>query len=143
MLLFCMQQPIRSFLKVLFVRMITSFFVMFGIFCDVILFKNGKYNITLGIGIWLILYSIQSINLISKNDILEDASFLSVIKFFISRYIKVEHSVKNMILALVCTFLLFLLCHDDLNPEMIVVGIYICISAFYLEMIFDETLKNK
>lgn len=115
---------------------------MFGIFCDVILFKNGKYNITLGIGIWLILYSIQSINLISKNDILEDASFLSVIKFFIRRYIKVEHSVKNMILALVCTFLLFLLCHDDLNPEMIVVGIYICISAFYLETIFDETLKK-
>lgn len=138
-----MQQPIRSFLKVLFIRMITSFFIMFGIFCDTILFKNGKYNITLGMGIWLLIYSIQSINLISKNDTLEDASFLNVVKFFIRRYIKVEHSVKNMILALVCTFLLFLLCHDDLNPEMIVVGICVCISAFYLEMIFDETLRNK
>lgn len=94
-------------------------------------------------GIWLLIYSIQSINLISKNDTLEDASFLNVIKFFIKRYVKVEHSVKDMILALVCTFLLFLLCHDDLNPEMIVVGICVCISAFYLEMIFDETLRNK
>lgn len=115
---------------------------MFGIFCDVILFKNGKYNITLGMGIWLILYSIQSINLISKNDILEDASFLNVIKFFISSYIKVEHSVKNMILALVYTFLLFLLAHNGMNPEMIVPGICICSLAFYLEIIFDETLKK-
>jgi len=115
---------------------------MFGIFCDTILFKNGKYNITLGMGIWLLIYSIQSINLISKNDELKDTSFVNIIKFFIRNYIKVNHSVKNMILALACTFLLFLLAHNDMNPDMIVPGICICISAFYLETIFDETLKK-